>query len=589
MDMDARAWGLLPDTGADVTAAFQKLLDDARENDVLVLSPGRYDFYPESAQKRRFSMSNSDEDGDRLISLLLEDRQGLTIRGCGAELMFHGQLTPLALHRCRKIRIENLTMDFAIPLSAEGTVVDACKDYTDLRIDPLCFPYRVSEGRLWFRGENWESPVWEAGHMEFDPERDVVAFSRGDRFSGTRQEQLPGNVVRFWGDFADRLPKKGNVVVLRHSGRLHCGIFVNECEDITIEDLSLHATGGLGILCQFSEDLTFHRVSIVPNRNRGRKFVCGHDDGIHLSNNRGTVRIEDCRFLGLMDDPVNLHGTSARIETVEGSTIMGRFVHPQSKGFPSWAKPGQTISFVRSASLERLGQGTVTSYRLLTEETFLLAMEEPVPQAVREGDALENLSNTASLICRRNHFGGCRARGLLVTTPKPVLVEGNRFDSSGAAILIAGDAGDWYECGGSRDVTIRDNVFSDACLTSDYEGGDAVISIHPNLSSPHRETPYHRNLRIEKNTFYTSGSPVLYAKAASGITFRDNTILLSDRYPARIKGDSLFSFDCCTEVRLEENLTQLPGKAISLRRMDRWDLKQDGNFSVKIESKEKKP
>lgn len=34
----------------------------------------------------------------------------------------------------------------------------------------------------------------------------------------------------------------------------------------------------------------------------------------------------------------------------------------------------------------------------------------------------------------------CRARGILVSTPGKVLIERNYFESSGSAILIAGDA-----------------------------------------------------------------------------------------------------------------------------------------------------
>lgn len=581
--VEAAAFGILPDTGADSTAKLQGLLNANRENAELVLLPGRYDFYPESPQKRAFSMSNSDENGERPISLLLEDMHRVTVAGRGAELVFHGQLTPLALHHCREITIQGVSIDFAIPLSAEGTVVHACETYADLAIDPGLFPHRVSQGRLLFQGENWEEPVWQAGHMEFEPEHGTVAFERGDRFPVTRQEQLSHGLVRFWGDFSGRMPGVGNVVVLRHSRRLHCGIFVNECEDVVLEDVSLHATGRLGILCQFSENLRFTRVAIEPNRERGRKFVCGHDDGIHLSNDRGQVIIEDCRFLGLMDDPVNLHGTAARIEAVEnGNVILGRFVHPQSQGFPHWAAGGQEIAFVRSDTLERVGLGIVRDYRLLNRETFALTLEKEVPGGVKPGDAMENNSNTPSLICLRNHFGGCRARGLLVCTPKPVRIEENRFDSSGAAILIAGDAGDWYECGGCQDVTIRKNTFSDACLTSEYEGGDAVISVHPNLTRPLREAPYHRNLRMEENVFYTAGDPVFYAKAASGIVFRGNRILFSCRHPSRKKGDSLFVFDHCTEITLEGNQIDLPEKKITLTGMRAGDIHQDNGMPVEM-------
>lgn len=44
--VEAAAFGILPDTGADSTAKLQGLLNANRENAELVLLPGRYDFLP---------------------------------------------------------------------------------------------------------------------------------------------------------------------------------------------------------------------------------------------------------------------------------------------------------------------------------------------------------------------------------------------------------------------------------------------------------------------------------------------------------------------------------------------------------------
>lgn len=587
--VEAAQWGLLPDTGRDSTARFQTLLDANPENTEMNLLPGRYDFFPEFAQKRQFAMSNSDEDGPRTCALLLEGKRRVVLNGNGATFVFHGQMMPITMDRCSGIVLRAVTIDWDIPLSAEGTVVSACETYADLAIDEKQFPHSVRDGRLFFRGENWEEPLWPAGHIEFDIAGHVVAYQRGDRFPRTRQEMLPDGRVRFWGNFAGICPKVGNEVVLRHGRRLHAGIFVNECEDISLENISLHACGGLGILAQFSKDLSFLGVSVTPNRQRGRQFVCGHDDGIHLSNNSGTVVLERCSFQGLMDDPVNLHGTAARIESMENPfTLKGRFVHPQSRGFPHWAVAGQRISFVHAGTLASLGQGTVADFRLCTRDTFRLSLTQPVPEKVRPGDALENLSNTASLICRNNHFGGCRARGLLVCTPQPVLVEGNLFESSGAAILIAGDASDWYESGSCGQVEIRNNFFSDACLTSAYEGGDAVITIHPHIAQLSRETPYHRNLQIHGNLFYTSDAPVLYAQSTAGLVFRDNRILRSCRYASWNRQKSMFSFDSCTQVVLERNacVGQVLGKRIEINSMMPQDIRQDMGFPISEANKE---
>ena len=74
---------------------------------------------------------------------------------------------------------------------------------------------------------------------------------------------------------------------------------------------------GLGILAQYSENLVFKTSNFVPNLARNRYFG-GHDDGFHFSNCKGQITIDSCRFLALMDDPINVHGTSVKIVKILG-------------------------------------------------------------------------------------------------------------------------------------------------------------------------------------------------------------------------------------------------------------------------------
>jgi len=89
-------------------------------------------------------------------------------------------------------------------------------------------------------------------------------------------------------------------------------------------------------------------------------FVSGRDDGLHFSNCRGQILVDGCVFEGLMDDPMNVHGTSVKIEKVipSGSSsqnckVIGRFMHPQSIGF-TWAQTGDTIALLIDKACKHL-------------------------------------------------------------------------------------------------------------------------------------------------------------------------------------------------------------------------------------------
>ena len=169
------------------------------------------------------------------------------------------------------------------------------------------------------------------------------------------------------------------------------------------------------------------------------------------------------------------------------------------------------------------------------------------------GDALENLTWSPDVTIRDNAFESNRARGVLVSTPGRVLIERNRFDSSGSAILIAGDANYWYESGAVRDVTIRGNVFGPACLSSPYQFGEGIVSILPEIPRPDPAYPFHRNIRIEGNEFHPADYPVLYAKSVDGLSFSDNRLIRSRvREPVHARKATL-TFESCRRIRVEGN------------------------------------
>jgi hypothetical protein len=320
---------------------------------------------------------------------------------------------------------------------------------------------------------------------------------------------------------------------------------------VTIENVDLFHSAGLGLLAQFTENLTVRGFRAVPSP--ARRVLSGHDDGVHVSNCRGHVLIERSRFHGLMDDPVNVHGTSVRIVGRPApDRLLCRFMHEQSTGM-TWGRPGDKVGFIEHRSMRTVGEGTVTGFEARDRDTFEVRLEAPVPDGIVVGDALENLTWSPDVTIRDNAFESNRARGVLVSTPGRVLIERNRFDSSGSAILIAGDANYWYESGAVRDVTIRGNVFGPACLSSPYLFGEGIVSILPEIPDPDPAFPFHRNVRIEDNEFHPSDTPVLYAKSVDGLSFSGNRLARSQHHQPVHARKATLTFEACRRVRVDGN------------------------------------
>ncbi len=525
----ARDAGILPGSASYVQNAVNALLQTHNKDCTIVFDAGEYHLRP--SRQMALSQSNSTPVPSHDVGLVMEQCDNVTLDFSGSVLYCSGQMLPLALLTCRHVTVQNVTLDWQKPLFAEGIVTACGTGFIDLFINPILYPHRFEDHWLTFdcgNGEWYALNRWT--DIQFTPDTKVVVPGSGDNFSPTAIDDLGENVYRFYAPHCDATV--GNIFVLRVAQRINAGIFLEDCVDTMLRGVTIYCTGGLGILAQFCDTLTYDHVTFAPNAETGRKIANGHDDGLHITCCRGTVTVEHCSFAGLMDDPINVHTCSVTADKmIDERTVLCRYRHPAAQNFLYWARPGDNAVWLDRAHMNQLAVGNVTAYRLLTPDTFALTFDVPVPadiaarvNADSEALALDNLSNHADFYCRRNVFGSGRARGLLVTTQGHVEITDNVFSSSGSAILLSGDANGWFETGACRDVTIKNNVFTADCFTSDYEFCRGVISLCPVIPKPDASLPYHQNVCITGNVFQTKNGPLLYALCTRGLTFTDNVI-----------------------------------------------------------------
>jgi hypothetical protein len=570
-------FGVVPystnDAGPRITAALVACRAAAAPV-TLRFPPGNIHLYAENAPERDFPMSNTDVLPKRKLGILIEGMDDIVLEGETTGLILHGPMSAIALSGCRRVTLRGFFIDTYPPCNAEAEVISAASTRIDLRIDPAAFPFTVGGGRLWFMAGNMREP-WRGECMEFDPASGRVRPGSGDWALGLGRYTCvvyrhSSDRVSLHGVFS-HLPLPGARLVMRHGRRSHSGIYTQDCSGLTIEDMEMYGNRGLGILVQDSTDLTFSRVSCVPAPGR---IAAGHDDGLHISGCRGSVLIEDSRFAGLMDDPINVHGTSVKVTVHHGNQVRARFMHAQSIDL-NWARPGDEVAVLERTGLTPLAHARVKHMRRIDARNFVLEFEEPLDITGNQRLALENLSAAPSVIIRNCRFDPCRARGLLISTSRTSVIENCAFDSSGSAILVAGDANYWWESGAVGDLTICNNTFSGFCNSSAYQFCEAVISIFPSLPKP--GAPFHGRIRIESNRFYSDGDPVLYALSVRALEFNNNSIQYSPSCPTRLPGKALLTLDACTQAVIQTNEIDAECKTerLRLRRMAKANIKTD--------------
>lgn len=546
-------YGIRPDTYSDCVPALRAAIDDCRRQNakVLVFDEGRYDFWPDDAVRREFFITNTSTEEEcpskvKTFGLFFENINGLAIEGNGAGLVFHGKMTMLSLVHCGQVTLRNLTFDFERPGGSEMTYTAAGEDGVDVVMHPDS-KYAIVDGRLRLVGEGWRTEIPHC--IEYDPSDEHFFFSGGwDVLSKAETvETGPGRIhFRTTGEFH---PVVGNTLTVRDIIRDQVGMFIYESRDVRFENVAVRYMHGLGIVSQYSRNITMDRVQCAPEEGSGR-LLASSADFMHFSGCSGRIRILNCNFAGAQDDPVNVHGTNLRaVRKVSARKLVLRFMHGQSYGYNAFFK-GDTVAFVHAASMERFAGAAVRKVKRLSDREVLVTFDRSVPESLAIGhDCVENMSCTPEVEIRGCRFTRTSTRGTLVTTPRKVVIADNVYYKTGmSAILIEGDAEGWYESGPVKDVLITGNTFVDCA----YNGGpaNAAIALNPSNTVIDPDRPVHTNVRIVGNRFVIAGRPVLYAKSTSGLVFKDNTVILQEGTPAP---DHYFILNACQDVDIRSN------------------------------------
>ena len=536
----------VPVEAGDMTQHLQAALDEAHmyvgEPIVIQLQKGDYHLSRSTSTKRIYYISNTtseqeNPDQTKHIGLWLKGLKEVTIDGGGARLVTHGEMTTFVIDSCERITLRNFTVTAADPTVPEMTVEEVGNNYMNVRIHPQS-RYEIKNGKFAFVGDSWRLDGGIAQY--YDPERDITWRGWSPLPSLKRAVELEPGLLRFE---YEKKPQAiaGQIFQMRDGIRDEaCGL-IQYSKDITIEDAHFAFLGNFGLVGQMSENITYRRVRFEPEKESGRTCA-GFADFVQMSGCKGKIQLEQCRFVGAQDDPINIHGTHLSVRKwIAPNQVLVRYMHPQTYGFQSFL-PGNEVDFIDVHTLLPVETAYVEKAEMQTPREILVTLTENMPEAIRNQTELvvENVSYTPEVVVRDCYFARIPSRGLLVTTRRPVLLENNTFFRMQMhGLLIADDARSWFESGMVRDVTVRGNHF--------IECAEPVINIAP--ENDRNAGAVHRNIRIENNRFELIGIPAISAKSVEGLKITNN--LFQERKATTL--EQLITTTDCTQVEIENN------------------------------------
>ena len=528
--------------GKDVTLEVNNLVQSLKgeENVTLYFPTGQYDFHPENALEQYRAVANHDN-GLKRMAFPLFGHSNLTIEGNGSVFMFHGRVVPFTLDGVSKVTLKNLVIDFIRPFHSELTVVE--RDESTLTVvvetDPAQYPFTVIRGEVYFDRHGQNVPL-VGQNIVWDPAT-RAPIHRAHEYSlnlgALKAEVVAENRIKLVNAFR-KLPPLGSVMVVygdRFTSRLVHAIQVTDSKDILIENVTIHAAGGMGLIVERTENVKLDRMKVTST---GDRLVSTRADATHFIGCKGLIEVVDCVFEHMLDDGINVHGAYVPVvKHLGGKTLLCEISHFQQWGL-KFAEPGDKIAMLSRETVLPFFETKVSSIRQLNERRFLITLEDMPGELPDVPLSLENLTWNADLVMRNNTIRENRARSVLVTTKGKVLIEGNYFSSQMHGILIEGDNDYWYESGAVNDVVIRNNTFVNI--------GYGSASGYPLFASPKLTSKqvtgkghYHRNVVFTDNTIWSFTGNLVDAKSVENLTVSNNRIIFSRDYPERPSNESV--------------------------------------------------
>lgn len=511
--IQAEDYGIRPGDHLLNTYHLMHLLDEIREDQNLILCfrAETYHFYPDYALERNLYISNHDNDGPRRVIFDLSGLENFTLDGGGATFLFHAQCLPFYLHETKHITLRNFTLDYVRPNHTEAEITEVTESEMSLRIDQERYPYTVKNGVITFP---YDDKTYPLSHMlEFD--RDTYGPIVGgndywfaspwnpDDLTVTETESGLITITLKNGLSFYESSRAGNIMCLRYAPRNNPGIYATYSQNLALEGVTVLTSTGMAFLAEHSGDLTLHEFDVRLGEGR---YVSSGADATHFVYCYGSIELDHCHFENQLDDAANIHGIYGKVRGFldDDTTMVVELVHHQQKGVPLF-HVGDTLSLLDGVRMTRIDESRVVSTEFLNGDFQLVTTEHSLKSNV--GDdvhrVVENRSYVPDVSIHDCTFINNRARSLLITTPGKVFIERNTFSVRGAAILLEGDATHWFESGATKDVVIRDNLFTDCSDGAAW--GRAVIQSSPGVDAQYPEVVFHEKLTVTGNTFRRCG------------------------------------------------------------------------------------
>lgn len=519
--LKAEEFGIVPEK--EIGDLLCSMFDFVRDKNVshIVFQKGTYYIDSDRCKEHMLYITNTLGDNEldpnetphlQKVAFYLNKLKNITIDGGNSVFIISGKMTNFVIQRCENITVKNLKIRHACPDMHRLLVKEKSAFHIKFEADKET-TLKFKSGKPYFQGQGFSYPADKGAPTA----NWIPLIKQGNENYCCRVKHPLKNALKYEetedGFLAYYLSTKrfneGDQFYIYDVIRQYVGIFINECKNITLENVHQDFNYSLAVVLQCSENITIQSCVFAPEKG-SQRLISSCADFIQASMCKGLITVKDCKFSGAGDDCMNVHGIHFKVCEAKKNKIKVKFMHSQTHGFNPF-KVGDEIAFIDPKTLLEKARAKVLGSELLNENEIELDLDGEFSTFV--SDCVENITACPDVIFQDNEISCIVTRGILITTRGKVQIKNNRFVSTAmSGVLISDDAMSWFESGMCKDVLIKDNVF-EFC-------GDTPILIKP--ENKVYAGAVHENIRIIGNTFNHVKDCCIKAHSTNSMLIKNN-------------------------------------------------------------------
>lgn len=484
----------------NMTPVFNKIFRDAQHTQdeiIIELEPKDYYFKRAGSEKRKL-FSSGGRTCENYVLFPIENVKHLTIEGNGARFVYCDRIQPFLLSHSENIVLRNFSVDYSFYRYAFAEVLSNQEDGFEVKLDQNQFDYFVEDGFLNFVcGEDILSTKNRQISMRrIEPTKSNVQFLRvgnseapinaaAENIYVDAVKTETGVFLKFREENNGQIPfKKGDIVILAYDNSREAQAFYCEfSKNITLENITIHRSGGMGFVADLCEDIMLDGFQIRKKEGRTEYFTTTAD-GIFLSTCSGNFTLKNAYISDTYDDAINIHGFYTQIEEIlSPKKVKLTQLHPVHWG-NILGFPGDLVHISDPNTLNELQVLEIADFTY-DEDRLHLVLTFQKEANLKPGMLIENPDRMPNVLLENNTI--CRCPHMRLSAGN-MIIRNNTLALEVNDICIHDLIQYWGESGAVKHVEITGNTFPSTCAPNIY-----VDSYRPENSNRLHDTIILRN------------------------------------------------------------------------------------------------